>query len=72
MEYYLVVFSSRSHTLAFNSFLLKNGIRGVVVSTPKRFTNVCGISIKVPKNALTLVNLHAKNYSSYIGVFKIN
>lgn len=69
MEYYLVVFSVRSHTLAFNSLLLKNGVRGVVVSTPKRYSNVCGISVKIPLSALNLARQYAKTYSSFIGIY---
>ena len=68
--FYLVVFSVRTHTLQFNALMLKNGVRCVVVSTPKRVSGVCGISVKIPESALSLARQYAKNYSSFIGIYR--
>ena len=68
--FYLVVFSVRTHTLQFNALMLKNNIRCTVVSTPKRISGVCGISVKIPETALGLARQHAKNYSSFIGIYR--
>ena len=68
--FYLVVFSVRTHTLQFNALMLKNNVRCVVVSTPKRVSSVCGISVKIPESALGLARAYAKNYSSFIGIYR--
>ena len=45
-EYILAIFSIRTSTMQFNNVLQKNGIRSVVVETPKSASASCGISVR--------------------------
>ena len=47
-EYFLAVFSVRTSTLQYNAILQKNGIRSVIVETPKFASASCGISVRFP------------------------
>lgn len=45
-EYILAVFSVRSSTMQFSMLLNKNGVKSVVVETPKAIAASCGISVR--------------------------
>lgn len=45
-DYILVIFSVRTSTMQFNMLLQKNGIRSVIVETPKSASASCGISVR--------------------------
>lgn len=47
-DYILAIFSIRTSTMQFASLLQKNGIRSVVVETPKSASASCGISVRFP------------------------
>ena len=73
MEYLIVVFRSRSHTVKFHSFLEKNGIFSQIVNTPKELGVGCGLSVKVNTEQLQIMKKAIKiaNLSSFIGIFKV-
>ena len=45
-EYIIAVFSLRTSTLQFNSLLSKNGVRSLIIETPKSASASCGISVR--------------------------
>lgn len=45
-SYIIAVFSVRTSTLQFNVALNKNGVRSLVVETPKSVSASCGISVR--------------------------
>lgn len=45
-EYILAIFSVRTSTMQYNLLLQKNGVRSVVVETPKSASASCGISVR--------------------------
>lgn len=47
-EYILAIFSVRTSTMQYNMLLQKNGVRSVVVETPKSASASCGISVRFP------------------------
>ncbi len=75
MEYVVIAFRSRSHTVAFSEFLRRNGINNEIINTPKEAGVGCGLSVKInksnytaSKNAIRLSN----KFSSLAGFFLIN
>ncbi len=45
-EYIIAVFSLRTSTMQFNSLLGRNGIRSLIIETPKSASASCGISVR--------------------------
>lgn len=45
-DYILAIFSVRTNTMQYNMLLQKNGIRSVIVETPKSASASCGISVR--------------------------
>ena len=45
-DYFLAIFSVRTSTLQFNMLLQKNGVKSVIVETPKSASASCGISVR--------------------------
>ncbi len=73
MEYIVVAFRSRAHTVKFFDFLRKNGLAVEIVNTPKEAGVGCGLSVKLSKNNLTTVKraLRMSTLDSYAGTFLI-
>lgn len=69
MGYCYAVFTSRSETLSFASFLKKMGLPCMIASTPKSIGRACGISVKFMKDYLDNViqYLNKLNYRSFKG-----
>ncbi len=67
MEYVIIAFRSRAHTVRFSEILRANGVKNEIVSTPKEAGVGCGLSVKISKNLL----LYVKNavFSSKLGSF---
>ena len=42
----IAVFSMRTSTMQFNNLLQKNGVKSVVIETPKSASASCGISVR--------------------------
>lgn len=71
MEYIIVAFRSRAHTVKFHEFLRRNGIFSEVINTPKEAGVGCGLSVKVSKERFSMVkNLaYSANLGSFAGFF---
>ena len=74
MEYVIVAFRSRAHTVRFSEFLRANGLANEIVNTPKEAGVGCGLSVKISKNnflhAKTAVRVQA--LSSFAGFFLVS
>ena len=46
MEYVVVAFRSRAHTVAFYEFLKGHGVSAEIVNTPKEAGVGCGLSVR--------------------------
>ena len=73
MEYFVVAFRARMHTVKFHEFLKSNGVFTEIVNTPKEAGVGCGLSVKFKKSdyfsvrrALSLLNLN-----SFAGIFSV-
>ena len=74
MEYVVVAFRSRAHTVKFYEFLRANGIFGEIVNTPKEAGVGCGLSVKIRKTDLTIAKRAVLSValSSFAGFFLVN
>ena len=45
-DYIIAVFSLRTSTMQFNNLLSKNGVKSLVIETPKSASASCGISVR--------------------------
>lgn len=73
MEYVIVAFRSRTHTVKFYEYLRRAGINGEIVNTPKEAGVGCGLSVKVSPVKLRLVKraLLFTSLSSFAGLFAV-
>lgn len=73
MEYLVVAFRSRTHTVKFWEYLQKADIKGEIINTPKEAGVGCGLSVKVSASKSYLVKraLAFTNLSSYAGSFLV-
>lgn len=71
MEYIIVAFRSRAHTVKFHEFLRHNGIVSEIVNTPKEAGVGCGLSVKVAKERLNAVRMlyYRSGLNSLAGFF---
>ncbi len=74
MEYVVVAFRSRAHTVKFYEILSNNGISAQIVNTPKEAGVGCGLSVKISKERLGLVKgvAYRVNLSSLAGFFIVS
>lgn len=72
MEYIIVAFRSRAHTIKFYEFLRHNGVPAEIVNTPKEAGVGCGLSVKVLKERLQTIKiaLSRTELNSFAGIFK--
>jgi hypothetical protein len=73
MEYIVVAFRSRTHTVKFSEYLRNYGINNEIVNTPKEAGVGCGLSVKIaPKSFGTVKNaIRYANLNSYAGCFYV-
>ena len=73
MEYIVIAFRSRGHTVKFYQLLQENRIGAQIINTPKEAGVGCGLSVKIMPtqiiNAKTLLNKSA--LSSFAGLFMV-
>ncbi len=55
MDYIIVAFRARAHTVRFHEYLRRNGIYSEIVNTPKEAGVGCGLSVKVSKDRLGMI-----------------
>lgn len=73
MEYVVVAFRSRAHTVKFYEFLRKNGLESEIINTPKEAGVGCGLSVKVAKENFLAVKRAVQycDYKSFAGFFLV-
>ena len=73
MEYIIVAFRSRTHTLNFSDLLKRNFIKHEIVSTPKEAGVGCGLSVKIDKGYFSVIKkaVNALSLSSFAGYFLV-
>ena len=73
MEYIIVAFRSRTHTVKFYEYLQKANLGGEIVNTPKEAGVGCGLSVKVSLNRFNLVKraVTFAKLSSFAGFFAV-
>ena len=73
MEYVVVAFRSRAHTVRFSEYLKRNGIGAEIINTPKEAGVGCGLSVKIPKFALAAVKraVRTADLNSFAGTFLV-
>ena len=73
MEYVVVAFRSRAHTVKFSGLLLRNGIGCEIINTPKEAGVGCGLSIKISKNSFSRVKqiVYMASLNSFAGYFLV-
>lgn len=73
MEYLLVSFRSRNHTVKFYEDLKRVGLPAEIVNTPKEAGVGCGLSIKIPVNYFSAVKnaVRVTGYKSFAGFFSV-
>ena len=73
MEYIIVAFRSRTHTVAFSENLNKRRISNEIVNTPKEAGVGCGLSVKIAIGSFARVKqlTFALGYNSFAGFFSV-
>ena len=73
MEYVVVAFRSRAHTVRFYELLKNNGIGAEIINTPKEAGVGCGLSVKFKKEQLSFVKqgVSRVNLPSFAGFFAV-
>ncbi len=73
MEYIVISFKSRAHTVRYAEFLRKSGTYCQIINTPKEAGVGCGLSVRINVNdfaaAKSAVRITA--YSSFAGFFLV-
>lgn len=73
MEYVIIAFRSRAHTVRFSEILRANGIKNEIVNTPKEAGVGCGLSVKISKNLLLYAKkaVFSASFGSFAGFFLV-
>lgn len=74
MEYVVVAFRSRAHTVKFAEWLRSTGVPVEIINTPKEAGVGCGLSAKISKNNLLLVKKAVRliGLDSFAGTFLVS
>ena len=73
MEYLVIAFRSRAHTVKFSQFISSQNIANEIINTPKEAGVGCGLSVKVSLNNFERVKrlVCAVNLNSFAGFFLV-
>ncbi len=73
MEYIVVAFRSRTHTVAFSEYLTKRSVPNEIVNTPKEAGVGCGLSVKISTSVFAIVKsaVFGLGYNSFAGFFSV-
>ncbi len=73
MDYYIVVFRARSHTINFANLLSSYKVQCQIVNTPRKVNVSCGISVKFSPKDLIIVEklLSRRNFDTFGGIYHI-
>lgn len=71
MDYLIIAFRSRTHTMRFAETLRQRGIPLEIINTPREAYVGCGLSVKTPKKYFPFVKrlVFSSQYSSFAGFF---
>jgi hypothetical protein len=71
MEFIIVAFRSRAHTIKFFNLLSAHGVAMEIVNTPKEAGVGCGLSVKIKPQSFEFVKRAVLNLSlsSFAGFF---
>ena len=74
MNLLFIVFRNRTSTMMFFDILKRNRIYGRIVSTPKKITSSCGLSVETNISNLNIILKIIKqgNFNSLVGIYKSN
>ena len=73
MEYIVVSFKSRAHTVRYAEFLRKSGTYCQIVNTPKEAGVGCGLSVRVSVNDFEAAKrgVRITAFTSFAGIFLV-
>lgn len=73
MEYIIISFKSRAHTVRFAEFLRKSGTYCQIVNTPKEAGVGCGLSVRISVNDFPAAKraVRITSYTSFAGFFLV-
>ena len=73
MDYIVIAFRSRTHTIKFSEFLKKSGVENEIINTPKEAGVGCGLSVKISKNSVQSVKrvVAVVGMKSFAGFFLV-
>lgn len=73
MDYVIIVFRSRTHTVGFSNALTKTGISNQIISTPKELGVGCGLSVKIRKEHTVRVKRLLRGIvpNTFVGIFSV-
>lgn len=71
MDYVIVAFRSRTHTIRFAEALRAKGVPADIINTPREAYVGCGLSAKISKRYLPGVRrlAYSSEYNSFAGIF---
>lgn len=74
MEYVVVAFRSREHTVRFHGLLQSSGISSEIINTPKEAGVGCGLSVKTKKENFSAVKnaVYYASLSTFAGFFLVS
>ena len=73
MEFIIVAFRSRAHTIKFFNLLSAHGVAMEIINTPKEAGVGCGLSVKIKKESCEMIKKAVFNLSlsSFAGFFAV-
>lgn len=71
MQFVIVVYRSRNVTMQAYNFVTRRGITASVVSTPRSVNVGCGLSLKMPRQALDVVGETLEKGETFVGFFLV-
>ena len=73
MEYIIIAFKSRAHTVRYAEFLRRNGAYCQIINTPKEAGVGCGLSVRVSVNDFAAAKkaVAITGYNSFAGFFAV-
>ena len=74
MDYYVIAFRARSHTINFAWILNSYHVRCEIINTPRKVNVSCGISIRFrPKDLATVEQILARrHFDTFGGIYSIS
>ena len=73
MNYMIIVFRARSHTINFANLLKSYKVACDIINTPRKVNVSCGISIRFSPHDLAVVEqiISRRNFDTFGGIYQI-